>query len=82
MDNRNENLDDEDKIMITEEEEQQIKEVVSDLNHKAFYGKIMKKTKDVVPVDPKDEYMRNLSPRSREIAFVMRIIKSSFEMTR
>ena len=82
LDNRNENLDDEDKIMITEEEEQQIKEVVSDLNHKAFYGKIMKKTKDVVPVDPKDEYMRNLSPRSREITFVMRIIKSSFEMTK
>jgi serine/threonine protein kinase len=42
----------------------------------------MKKTKDMVVVDPNDEYMRNLSPRSREIAFVKRIIKSSFELTK
>jgi len=42
----------------------------------------MKKTKDTLVVDPNDEYMRNLSPRSREIVFVKRIIKSSFEMTK
>ena len=67
---------------MTEEEEQQIKEVISDLNHKAFYGKAMKRTKDMIVVDPNDEYMRNLSPRSREITFVMRIIKAAFEHTK
>jgi hypothetical protein len=80
LDNRDGEEDD--KILMTEEEEQQIKEVISDLNHKAFYGKVMKKTKDMVVVDPNDEYMRNLSPRSREIVFVKRIIKSSFELTK
>ena len=81
LDNR-ENGEEDDKILLTEEEEQQIKEVISDLNHKAFYGKAMKKTKDMIKVDPNDDFMRNLSPRSREIAFVMRIIKSSFELTK
>jgi serine/threonine protein kinase len=33
-------------------------------------------------IEPQDEYMRNLSPRSREIASVMRTIKSSFDQTK
>ena len=36
----------------------------------------------MIVVDPNDEYMRNLSPRSREITFVMRIIKAAFERTK
>ncbi len=55
LDNREDNGEDEDKILMTEEEEQQIKEVISDLNHKAFYGKAMRKTKDMIVVDPNDE---------------------------
>jgi predicted house-cleaning NTP pyrophosphatase (Maf/HAM1 superfamily) len=47
--------------------------VISDLNHKAFYGKILKKTKEI---DIDDENLKHLSPRSREIATVMKIIKN------
>jgi len=35
------------EIIMTEEDERKIKEVVSDLNEKAFYGKIMKKSKNL-----------------------------------
>lgn len=74
LDNREEN---DGEILMTQEEEEQIKEVISDLNHKAFYGKVMKKTKDNdLKFLAEDENLRNLSPRSREIANVMRIIKS------
>jgi len=48
--------------------------VISDLNEKAFYGKIMKKTKNL-----ESSEFQNLSPRSREIATVMKFIKQSFE---
>jgi hypothetical protein len=47
-----------------------IKEVASDINEKAFYGKILKKQKEVVV----DQDLMKLSPRSREIATVMRFI--------
>lgn len=67
--------EEEDERLITQEEEEQIKEQISDINEKAFYGKILKRTKEV---ECTDESMKNLSPRSREIANVMRIIKSSF----
>jgi hypothetical protein len=68
--------EDQDQIMITQEEEQQIKEVISDLNHKAFYGKNLKKSKDWVHYQGDDETLKNLSPRSREITMVTRMIKS------
>jgi hypothetical protein len=47
------------------------------LNHKAFYGKIVKRTKEIDVGD--DEQLRDLSPRSREITTVMRMIQSSFD---
>ena len=53
---------------------------MSDINHKAFYGKILRKTKEIDYGD--DEQLRNLSPRSREITMVMRMIRSSFEKTK
>lgn len=61
-------------IMMTEEDERKIKEVVSDIDYKAFYGKVMKKTK----TRETDAEMAKLSPRSREIATVMRFVKDSF----
>lgn len=61
---------------MTQEEEQQIKEIVSDLNHKAFYGKHLRRPKDYDYGD--DESLKKLSPRSREITMVMRMIQSSF----
>lgn len=67
------NDDQDDEILITQEDERQIKEVISDINHKAFYGKMLKRTKEIDCGD--DETLRALSPRSREIAMVMRIIK-------
>jgi hypothetical protein len=71
--NNDEENDEEEQILMTQEEEHQIKEVISDLNHKAFYGKILKKTKEI---DIDDENLKHLSPRSREIATVMKIIKN------
>ena len=73
-DSENNGENDVEEILITQEEEQQIKEVISDINHKAFYGKILKKTKEIDYGN--DESLKNLSPRSREIATVMKIIKS------
>lgn len=46
------------------------------MNHKAFYGKNLKKSKDWAPYSGDDETLKNLSPRSREIVTVMRMIKS------
>jgi hypothetical protein len=63
-------LSDQDEIMITQEDQRMIKEVASDINEKAFYGKILKKQKEVVV----DQDLMKLSPRSREIATVMRFI--------
>jgi len=73
-------LEDEEEILITQEEEQQIKEMVSDLNQKAFYGKHLRKVKEVDCGN--DEALRRLSPRSREIALVKRTIAASFEATK
>ena len=46
------------------------------MNHKAVYGKNLKKSKDWAPYSGDDETLKNLSPRSREIVTVMRMIKS------
>ncbi len=48
--------------------------MISDLNEKAFYGKIMKKTNGLGDL----EEFKNLSPRSREIANIMKLIQQSF----
>lgn len=61
-------------ILITEEDSRQIKEMVSDINEKAFYGKLLKKTKDLNLLP--DDDVKNLSPRAREIASVMKFIKN------
>ena len=42
--------------------------MISDLNEKAFYGKIMKSKKNDRMLGVEDEEMKLLSPRSREIA--------------
>lgn len=47
---------------------------MSDINEKAFYGKLLKKTKDLNLLQ--DEEFKNLSPRAREIASVMKFIKT------
>ena len=36
-------IDEEPVVLITEEEERQIKEIASDINEGAFYGKLLKK---------------------------------------
>lgn len=64
--------EEEEEILITQEEEQQIKDIVSDLNHKAFYGKNLRRPREQDYGD--DESLRMLSPRSREITMVMRMI--------
>lgn len=63
--------------MLTQEDERKIKEVVSDIDYKAFYGKVLKKTEKI----EKDEDLKNLSPRSREIARVMKFVEKSFKET-
>lgn len=58
--------------MITHEEERQIREVVSDINEKAFYGKLLRKAppkKEDIDID-----LKGLSPRAREIASVSKLI--------
>lgn len=40
--------------MITQEDEKMIKEVVSDINEKAFYGKLLKKTSDLSHITDQD----------------------------
>ena len=61
----NDDLDD--QPLITEEEEQEIRHIASDINEKAFYGKILK-TKAALKVDKE---FSKLSPRSQEIGSVM-----------
>ena len=63
--------------MITEEDEQEIRQVASDINEKAFYGKILK-TKKVLKVDA--EFVK-LSPRSQEIGYVMKRVEHAFAST-
>jgi hypothetical protein len=45
--------------LITEEEEEEIRQVASDINEKAFYGKILRQKQAV-----KDGNKSHLSPRS------------------
>ena len=61
---------------MTEEDEKMIKEVVSDINSKAFYGK-NKRIKEVAESveGAEDGSLANLSPRSKEIAIIMKLIK-------
>ena len=63
--------------MITEEDEQEIRQVASDINEKAFYGKILK-TKKALKVDA--EFVK-LSPRSQEIGYVMKRVEHAFAST-
>ena len=53
-------MDYDDKPLITEEEEHEIRQVASDINEKAFYGKILK-TKHALE---KENEFKKLSPRS------------------
>ena len=57
--------------LITEEEEQEIRQVASDINEKAFYGKILKAKQIIQDPANADANFRKLSPRSQEIASVM-----------
>ena len=63
--------------MITEEDEQEIRQVASDINEKAFYGKILK-TKKALKVDA--EFVK-LSPRSQEIGYVMKRVEHAIAST-
>ena len=53
-------MDYDDKPLITEEEERDLRQVASDINEKAFYGKILK-TKHALE---KENEFKKLSPRS------------------
>lgn len=47
LNNINKKIDDE-LILITEEDERKIKEIASDINEKAFYGKIIQNKKNII----------------------------------
>lgn len=67
--------------LITEEEEQEIRQVASDINEKAFYGKL-RRTKQIInecQATDNDDQLRKLSPRSQEIAFVMKQVDQAFK---
>jgi hypothetical protein len=64
--------EEEKEILITHEEEKQIREVVSDINERAFYGK--KQRKAPPKKEAIDAEMSGLSPRAREIAQVSKLI--------
>ena len=68
--------------LITEEEEQEIRQVASDINEKAFYGKVMK-AKQIINNNygNQDAAFKKLSPRSQEIAYVMSQVSKSFKNT-
>ena len=53
--------------MITEEEEQEIRQVASDINEKAFYGKVLRAKQmiqDPSTQNKEDKQFQKLSPRS------------------
>jgi len=58
--------------------------VASDINEKAFYGKILR-TKTIIEMQGKrhqiDQHLQRLSPRSQEIAHVMQKVGESFKKT-
>lgn len=56
---------------MTDEEEEEIRHVASDINERAFYGKILK-TK--VAIERGSNELKKLSPRSQEIGGVMQIV--------
>ena len=63
--------------MITEEDEQEIRQVASDINEKAFYGKIIRTKK---ALNNETEFSK-LSPRSQEIGYVMQKLFKAFSET-
>ena len=63
--------------LLTEQDENEIRQVAADINERAFYGKILKTKK---ALRDKGEFAK-LSPRSQEIGSVMKAIKSAFEQT-
>ena len=71
------NFEDQEGPLITEEEEQEIRNVASDINEHAFYGKVLR-TKKMIENKGTEYQSEKLSPRSQEIAFVMGNIHSSF----
>lgn len=56
-----------DRRLITEDDEHEIRQVASDINEKAFYGKIIRTKK---ALQNEGEFCK-LSPRSQEIGYVM-----------
>lgn len=62
--------------LVTEEDESEIRNVASDINERAFYGKILK-TRRALEQGIKD--YGKLSPRSQEIASVMSLVYDSFK---
>ena len=69
--------DAENRRLITEEDEQEIRAVASDINEQVFYGKIIR-TKKAIKVE--SEFAK-LSPRSQEIGSVMQKVEKSFLTT-
>lgn len=62
---------DDDKPLMTEEEEHEIRQVAADINERAFYGKILKTQMAI----ENDSDFKKLSPRSQEIGSVMKKVK-------
>jgi len=69
-------MEEECERMVTEEDLQEIRDVASDINERAFYGKILK-TKKALESGIKD--LKQLSPRSQEIGSVMQLVHESFK---
>lgn len=63
--------------LITEEDEQEIRQVASDINEQAFYGKIIR-TKKALKTEAE---FAKLSPRSQEIGYVMQKVERAFALT-
>lgn len=66
-----------DRRLITEDDEQEIRQVASDINEKAFYGKIIRTKKAI----QNDGELNKLSPRSQEIGYVMQKLERAFALT-
>ena len=63
--------------LITEDDEQEIRQVASDINEQAFYGKIIR-TKKALKTESE---FNKLSPRSQEIGYVMQKVERAFKLT-
>ena len=66
-----------DRRLITEDDEHEIRQVASDINEKAFYGKIVRTKK---ALNDQSEFGK-LSPRSQEIGYVMQKLERAFSLT-